>query len=254
MDASAHPRLPDSPRLTMNSKLLTAFVLASLTACGSTPPKQVDNALLAQASAESRAAIASARSERDVAIDEMAIATAEANHAADEVEMAKLALRTASAESEQSKKGVEIAETTGTPDQLKKAAELHSQKLALEEVAKAVLAVEKQELQLAENEQEAAELTHELRLAQVEEAKAIAVQDVNLVEVRDIELTDFRNRVAKSQRAVDVAKESIVESNKRLKVANEKLSKASAHARAVGADSPMLGPAESSAPKPAPKN
>ena len=236
----------------MNSKLLTAFVLASLTACGSTPPAQVDNALLAQASTESRAAIASARSERDVAIDEMAIATAETNHAADEVEMAKLALKSATADSEMSKKGVEIAESTGSPDQLKKAAENHTRMLALEEVSKAVLAVEKQELDLAENEQRAAEATHELRLAQVEEAKAIAVQDVDLVEVRKIPLAEFRKRVATEQREVEIAKERIVESTKRLKIANEKLSKASAHARAVGANSPTMAPTESSAPKPAP--
>lgn len=226
----------------MNSKLLTAFVLASLTACGSSP-KKVDNALLSKASAESRATIAAARSERDVAIDEMAIAKSEASHASDDVEMAKLAVKTATAESKQTKKGVEIAESSGSPEQLKKAAESHTRKLALEEVAKAVLVVEKHELDLAKAEQSVAEATHELREAQVEEAKAIAVQDLDLVEVREIPLDDFRKRVASFQRDVEVAKERVVESEKRLKVANDKLSKASAYARSVGADSPMIAPA-----------
>ena len=124
MEVLAHPHvLP--PRLNMNSKLLTAFVLASLTACGSSP-KKVDNALLSKASAESRATIAAARSERDVAIDEMAIAKSEASHASDDVEMAKLAVKTATAESKQTKKGVEIAESSGSPEQLKNAAEAHT--------------------------------------------------------------------------------------------------------------------------------
>ncbi len=236
----------------MNSKLLTAFVLASLTACGSSPPAKVDNALLVNASSESKAAVASARSMRDVAMDELAIATAEADHAADDVEMAKLALKTAEAESQQSKKGVEIAESTGSPEQLQKAATLHDQKLALQEVAKAILAVEKEELDLAKNERKAAEATHELRLSQVEEAKAIAIQNVDLVEVRKISLDDIRKRVASDQRAVDVAKERVADSTKRLKIANEKYNKASVYARSVGADSPMIAPADASAPKPAP--
>ena len=237
----------------MKPTLLTAFVLASLTACSSTKPSQVDNALLAKASTESRAAIASARSERDVAIDAMAIASSEASHASDEVEMAKLALKTATAESKQSKKGVEIAETAGSPEQLKTAALKHSRTLSLEEVAKAVVAVEKQEFELAKNEKKSAEAVHELRLAQVEEAKAIAVQDVDLVEVRKLPLAEFRKRVATEQREVEIAKERIVESTKRLKLANEKLSKANAYARSVGADMPMTAPTESSAPKPAPE-
>lgn len=233
----------------MKSSLFFALALLGFVSCSSTKPVEVNNALMAKATPESRAVVAAARSARDVSMDELAIATVETGYAEDEVQMAKLSLKTATAEADQSKLAVEIAETSGSPDKLKAAATKHTQKLALAEVAKEVLAVERQELELAEAEQEAAEATHELRLAQVEEAKAIAVQDLNLVEVRNVPLAEFRKRVATQQREVEVATGAVENVTKRLKVANQKLSKASAYARSVGVEDPSMLPAP--APKPA---
>ncbi|MEM8711013.1 MAG: hypothetical protein AAGG01_08680, partial [Planctomycetota bacterium] len=228
--------------------VLGLLVSLGIASCGSAPKAKVDNALLAKASAESRSSVAAARSERDLAGDELAIASAEVDHAKDEVKMAKLSLEGAEKGAEQTELATEIAEADGSPDQLKKAATKHTKALALVDVAREVLAVEKRELELSKDEQALAEETLELRLAQVEEAKAIAVQDLDLVEVREIPLAKIREEVATQQRKVEVATQRIEEAKKRLKEANEKYRKASAHARAVGVEDPMLSPAEVTEP------
>jgi hypothetical protein len=223
-----------APRSCRLSFLALCLLLAS---CSSTKSYQVDNALLAEVSSEEKAEIQTFRAERDRAADAAASSEREVRAAENRVELARAALETERTRMAQAKLGTSIAKKDGTAGGFEKAERFEQQVAAEVDAKRAALGLRKRELEHAKLTDKLAQERVMLTSAEVELAKAKAVQNVDRMAVKKIDLSDFEKQVAFHRKGVEDAIKLCTKSEERVAQAQSSLE--TAQTKAVSFRTPV---------------
>ncbi len=202
--------------------LCTAALLSAGCASASERTQRVDDALLSEVSASQMALVQQARAARDEAVDGLAKAARDAKWAVDQAELAQVELRTTTQQLEEAKLAAVLAERNGKTMELQDAKRRQERMVAMADASREKLALRKRESEYMRLTEKVALEHRRLADAEVELAKARAVQDLDRVAAQKVPVREFEKQVNFHKTEVKLAEVRAIAAQERVQEAKVK--------------------------------
>lgn len=223
----------------------TVVAVGGLFACSSGPSMRVEDALLAKVPPGAMQGVIDARAKRDQAADAVSKAEIDITKAKNAADLVKSELKIAESEVEQAGLKVDIAKQQGNAEAIQDAEAEAAIKRATVDVKKKLLNLRLRQIEQAEARLVLAKILLEKAQAEVELAKAKAVQGLDDPRAKEIsvsrfelQVTEYKSKVAKAEEEVAAVGVEVEEAQKIYDEAKQRLDAMTAPAATVpgGAD------------------
>ena len=213
------------------SPLTTLFVTLTLTAgCASQRTQVVDDALLSEVSPAQMSLVHQARDNQNDATDALAKAKRDNSWAKDQTDLTRAELKSIEKELEEAKLAMVLAEQNGTATELGLSKMRFEHLTAKADATREKLALKKREYEHAQLLQKVALERKRLAAAEVELAKARAVQELDRVAAKKIPLREYEMQASFHRTEVALAEVRASAAAERVAIAKQDFGTAEAKA------------------------